>query len=226
MRRIACSLLVCCVAFGCVEEKSSPFTLDGLPGPQVRASYEAQLTVPGFGEDVRFQVTQGRLPFGLVLEPDGRIHGMPTAVQLTRFTITASAPDRGRSWTSSGALSVIDPAGMRLLVEDLPVADPGQAYNHALTAVGGTPIAWRLVRARTFTAPAGEPNQPPPSEDGVPRLSLDASSGVLSGTAPASEQVLLLLVEVTNGTAVAQEVYGLRVGDAALPGWLLAKSEA
>jgi len=220
-------LVVTALVCGCVEDKGSPFVLAGLPGPQVRDRYEAQLDVKGFPENVSFRVIAGRLPFGLVLEPDGRIHGLPTAVQRVEFTIAASAPGSGRAWTSSGSLTVTDPAGLRLLVEDLPVAAPGQPYSHPLSAVGGRPGSWSLVRARTFTAPAGEPNQAPPSVDGAPSwLSLDPESGLLSGTAPAAEQVVLLLVEAADGAATAQEVYGLRVGDAATPGWLLAKSEA
>jgi hypothetical protein len=183
----------------------------------VRTPYDQDLA----GREAVFSISAGRLPFGLQLEPDGRLHGVPIAVQHADFTVSATSgsktEDREFSWT------VTDADGMRLLVEELPVAWPGQAYSHQLSAVGGDPANWSIVRGRTFFAGAGDPEGPMPNDDQVPPwLTLDSSTGVLSGTPDAQEAVILLLIEA-SGTA--QETYALRVGDPAQDGWLLAKSE-
>ncbi|MBW1810424.1 MAG: putative Ig domain-containing protein [Deltaproteobacteria bacterium] len=197
---------------GCPAGNSTSFTLDGLPALHVRAPYLSQLEVSGTDQEVEFAVTAGRLPFGLQLEPDGRLHGVPIAVQQAAFTITASSTSGSGQWVADSALTVSDPDGMRLLVEELPVAAPDQAYSHTFTTVGGTPSSWGLLRVRTFSAAAAEPNQPPPSSDDIPAwLSLNPATGLLSGTAPVDEQLILLLVEATQGNDSAQETYALRI---------------
>ena len=211
----------------CPGGSSPSLSLDGLPPMQVRTPYDHQLEVKDAKQVVDFSVTGGRLPFGLQLEPEGRLHGVPIAVQHAAFTITAQPDSGSGTWEAEAQVTVSDSDGMRLLVEDLPVAGVGEAYSHSLSAVGGTPNSWSLIRARSFGAPAAEPNQPPPSSDELPTwLTLDGQTGALTGTTPASEQVLLLLVEASDGTHTAQETYAIRVGDATTPGWLQAKSEA
>jgi len=212
---------------GCPAGNSTSFSLDGLPDFHVRSPYLHQLVVSGTDQEIGFAVSGGRLPFGLQLEPDGRLHGVPIAVQQAEFTITASSSSGSGEWIADTAVTVSDPDGMRLLLEELPVAASDQSFSHTFTTVGGAPNSWSLERVRTFFAAAAEPNQPPPTSDDIPAwLSLDPATGVLSGTAPADEQVLLLLVEATQGTHTARETYALRVGDSSTPGWLLAKSEA
>jgi putative Ig domain-containing protein len=212
---------------GCGLGYPTSFTLDGLPDFHVRTPYSHQLEVKGTDLATSFTVTAGRLPFGVQLEPDGRLHGVPIAVQNVAFTITASSSSGSNGWAAQAELTVSDPDGMRLLVEELPVAFPDQAYSHTFSGVGGRPSSWSIVRARTFTAAAAEPNQPPPSSDVLPAwLSLDPETGELSGTAPLEEQVLLLLIEASLGSDTARETYALRVGDSFVPGWLLSKSEA
>jgi len=209
-------VVVCGLFLVCCSEDSPLMSGRNLPEPQIRTPYDQSLA----NRDAVFSVSAGRLPFGLQLEPDGRLHGVPIAVQNADFTVTATS--RSKTETREFSWTVTDAEGMRLLVEELPVARPGQAYSHQLSAVGGTPSGWRIVRARTFFAGAGDPEGPMPNDDQAPAwLSLDAVSGVLSGTPDAREAVVLLLIEAGS----AQETYALRVGDPAQDGWLLEKSQ-
>jgi hypothetical protein len=215
------ALLLACGLFlaGCSED-SPLFSGGDLPEPQVRTRYDHDLAA----REAVFSVSAGRLPFGLQLEPDGRLHGVPVAVQHADFAVTATS--ESKTETREFSLTATDAQGMRLLVEELPVAQPGQAYSHQLSASGGDPFDWSIVRGRTFFQGAGDPQEPLPNDDQAPAwLTLDPGTGVLSGTPDNQEVVILLLIEASDGSTSAQETYALRVGDPSQNGWLFQKSE-
>jgi hypothetical protein len=123
-------------------------------------------------------------------------------------------------------MGVIDAERTRLVVEELPVAEPGKPYSFQFMEVGENLENWRIVRARTFFAGAGDPEGPMPNNDQAPGwLSLDPDNGELSGTPDHQAAVILLLIEASDGAETAQETYALRVGDPSKDGWLLEKSE-
>ncbi len=95
-----------------------------------------------------------------------------------------------------------------------PVAEPGLHFEYAFQAEGGTP-PYRGWRVSSGELPAG--------------LTLAPDSGILSGTAPAGEQLRLFVVEVRDSSVVpatASEAFGVRVGIPGTTGPLLARARA
>ena len=94
------------------------------------------------------------------------------------------------------------------------VAACGAPYRHLFRAGGGTPPYrdWRVV------------------DGALPRgMTVDPQTGWLSGTAAEEERLYLFVLEVCDSApepAVAREAFGVRVGDPAGPGPLLAKARA
>jgi len=94
------------------------------------------------------------------------------------------------------------------------VAPSGGVYEYAFQAEGGTP-PYREWRVSSGELPEG--------------LVLDPDTGVLAGAVPDEERLYLFVVEVQDSTlaaATAREAFGIRVGDPAVPGALLARARA
>jgi alpha-tubulin suppressor-like RCC1 family protein len=129
-----------------------------------------------------FAVTAGELPAGLALNPvTGALSGTPTAAGTSTFTVTAG---NGVAPAAEGTSHTITVTQAPALMADAPPASAalGTAVSYTFTA-GGSP-------APTFAV-----------DEGVlpPGLTLDPTTGVLSGT-PTARGAYGFAVRAANGT--------------------------
>jgi large repetitive protein len=184
-------------AFWCQDDKQSQWqfqiTVVGglsivqrqstLTPAQVNKPYSLQLSASG-GGNLTWSVAAGALPAGLSLNAStGLVSGTPTAAGDSSFQIKVT--DGTRSDVQTYSLSVVEP-----LVIAKPTAagaEVGQSFKLELKATGGkAPYTW--------------------SAEGLPSgLTLDAASGVISGT-PADVSTATVKVTVTDALGEATEM--------------------
>jgi Putative Ig domain len=153
-----------------------------VPQAQVGVAYEAALQASGGTAPYTWEVVAGALPVGIALNSTtGVLSGTPAAVSaavMVTFEVSdSSTPTQTNS--ISLPISVVAPQ-LRILTAALPAGTVGERYMMILSASGGTPAySWSLTRG---ALPAG--------------LSLDATTGVISGTptGPAGASALTLAV--------------------------------
>ncbi|SPA15965.1 conserved exported hypothetical protein [Cupriavidus taiwanensis] len=141
-----------------------------LPQATVAAAYSQALTAASGTAPYTFAITAGALPAGMSLSAGGVLSGTPTGGGTYNFTVRATDSSTGTGpYTGSQAytLTVSAPA-LSLSPASLQAPVAGVAYSQAFTAGGGTAPYTFAVAAGTL--PAG--------------LSLNPSTGVLSGTPP------------------------------------------
>ncbi|HYF35769.1 MAG TPA: putative Ig domain-containing protein, partial [Prosthecobacter sp.] len=154
------------------------------------AAYSQTLTVTGGTAPFVFAITNGSLPAGLTLNTGtGAITGSPTSTTAASFTVrvTDSYGCQGlKAYTVTPACPVIT-----VTPGSLPLAAVNTAYTQTLTATGGTgPYTWTLTSG---TLPAG--------------ITLDGTSGVISGTAAASNGAgASLVITVTDSRGCQRQV--------------------
>lgn len=129
------------------------------------------------------------LPAGLTFNTTtGTLSGTPTTPGFYNLSISMSADGATVSWNVSVAVFAIDVGTSTPLaggdVNELPNATPGVPYSATFTASGGTP-------PYTFSV-SGQPNG----------LSMDPSSGVLSGTSNSGGR-FWMTVTATDSTATS-----------------------
>ncbi len=153
-----------------------------LSNGEVGSAYSQTLAATGGTSPYTWAVTAGTLPAGLSLDTTtGVISGTPTAVGTSNFTaqVTDSA-----AVTATADLSITVNAAVSITTTSLPAGEVGSAYAQTLAASGGiTPYAWSLS---VGALPAG--------------LSLNASTGVISGT-PTAVGTVAFTVMVTDSVA-------------------------
>lgn len=93
-----------------------------------------------------------------------------------------------------------------ITAESLPDGEVGTAYSQTLTATGDTPITWSV----SGTLPAG--------------LSLDAATGIISGT-PTTEKTSTFTVTATNDSGSDSKEYTLTIKAVPVTGVTLDKTE-
>ena len=156
-----------------IEAASPPGTAPAITGPAsplaggtVGTPYTSGITATG-STPLRWRVVSGLLPGGLSLNPDtGAYLGTPTVAGTSTFTVGVNnsvGPEATAvySHTITGgaptAPVITGPAS------PLPSGTEGTSYTVTFTATGSTPITWSMSAT-------------------VPGLTLNASTGVLSGT--------------------------------------------
>lgn len=160
--------------FWCSDNKSTErqFEISVVQGLQIAQRQSSltpgQLTVPynlqftATGGNPTWKISSGSLPAGLALTSSGLLSGTPTATGDFSFKVTAI--DGSRSDTQTYSLSVVEKLQMTV---PRRTGEVGVPYQLAPQATGGKPsYTWSLDGGATL--PAG--------------LSLDASSGAISGT--------------------------------------------
>ncbi len=106
--------------------------------------------IGGDGGPYTFSVTDGTLPVGLTLAPDGTISGIPTLPGTFPFTVTAT--DNNDNEGQQDYVIVINPDGIICPpitlspAPPLPTGTVGVVYNELITAIGGDgPVTFSFV---------------------------------------------------------------------------------
>jgi hypothetical protein len=183
-----------------------------LPGGDVGSAYTKTLTAGGgSGTYSTWALSAGTLPGGLSLNTSsGVISGTPTTAG-TATGLTFTVTDSNNGTAVSASLSIVISPTLTVSTPSLPGGDVGSAYSKTLTAGGGsgTYSTWALSSG---TLPGG--------------LTLNTSSGVISGTpttAGTTNGLLFKVTDTNNDTALSASlsiVIGptLTVSTPSLPG--------
>lgn len=170
------------VTIGAPSIAVSPTTL---PAGTVATAYSQTVTSTGGTAPYTFAVIAGALPAGITLSSGGVLSGTPTAGGTFSFTVTATdsstgagpySGSRAYTWTVNAPAVSLSPAS-------LPAPTAGSAYSQTFTAGGG--VAPYAFSVSAGALPAG--------------LSLNASTGVLSGT-PTATGSYTFTVKVTDSS--------------------------
>jgi len=165
-------------------------TTVSLPSGTVGVAYSTALAATGGTTPFSWSLTSGTLPAGLSLTPStGAIAGTPSATA-TNAALTFSVTDSGtpaQTKTVNLTLTIV-PAPLVITTTSLPSGTVGVAYSAALAATGGTtPFTWSLTSG---TLPTG--------------LSLNPSTGAITGTPSVAATNLALTFSVTDSGTPAQ----------------------
>jgi hypothetical protein len=151
----------------------------------VGTPYSATLSAAGGKQPYTWALTAGALPSGLALNgATGVISGTPAAPAAVQLTFQVSdSTNPTQSHSVSLALNISAGAGaLQITTASLPAGQVGSAYSATLVASGGTaPYSWSLTGG---TLPVG--------------LTLNAATGVVSGTPSASAAGVALTFTVTD----------------------------
>ncbi|HUB34355.1 MAG TPA: putative Ig domain-containing protein, partial [Bryobacteraceae bacterium] len=145
-------------------------------------SYTATLTAIGGTSPYTWSITAGSLPPGLLFAA-GTFTGTPSSAG--NFSFTVQVTDSA-TVTAQKAFTLTVGQGVQFTTpSQLPDATAGTAYSFTMQAAGGTPpYSWQITAG---SLPAG--------------LSLNASSGVISGT-PTAAGTFNFTVQVADSTKV------------------------
>lgn len=147
-------------------------TTTSLPNGSLNVAYDAFLQAAGGTQPYSWSITAGSLPAGLSLNTaTGEISGAPTASGISNFTVRVTDSEASpASATQTFNVTITSP--LIITTNLLPNGSVNAPYSVTLQASGGTqPYSWSITAG---SLPAG--------------LSLDASTGVISGTPTTSEK--------------------------------------
>jgi hypothetical protein len=181
-----------------VGSNSLALNPSGLPNGTAGTAYAQTLTASGGTGPYSFAVTSGALPAGLSLSSTGAITGTPSAGG--SFTVTVQVSD-GNANTGSRSFSFnVGTNSLTLNPTVLSNGTQGNAYSQAVNVGGGSgPVTFALLSG---TLPAG--------------LSLNASTGVISGT-PAGSGASSFTVQATDGAGnTGSKTFTVNIGAASL----------
>jgi len=143
-------------------------TTTSLPNGEVGAAYNSPVAATGGTTPYAWSITSGALPGGLSINPaTGAISGTPSASGTFGFSVTVTD---AISRTAVAALSITAAPAPVITTTVLQNGQVGVAYNVPVLMTGGTaPFMWTITLGALPT-----------------NLSLNGSSGVISGTPSAS----------------------------------------
>ncbi|MDY2626537.1 MAG: putative Ig domain-containing protein [Coriobacteriales bacterium] len=165
-----------------IVSKAPEVTTASLPDATIGEAYRGQLAASAYPADVRWTVSAGALPAGIALDAaSGALIGTPTEAGTFTFTVTAA----NAAGTGSREYTIISSAAPAITTSELPLCLVGEDCSVTLAATGSPAPTWRVTEG---ALPEG--------------MTLDASTGVLSGT-PAATGTYAFTVEAANehGTA-------------------------
>ena len=159
-----------------------------LPQGVLGKTYSESLGGAGGTGTYTWSVSQGELPPGFTLSPDGVLSGTPTTVGTTTFKVQlANAGPPAQFTAKTFSLAIVDAPAVD--TSSLPGATVGGLYTETLTAVYGTaPYSWALV----------------PGQGVLPNgLVLNSTTGVISGT-PTATGTYAFSVQVRDSATPSQ----------------------
>ncbi len=168
-----------------------------LPNAAMGSPYSAVLAANGGVPPLTWSIASGSLPPGLMLTPStGQISGTPTTQNTYSFTVQVTdssllPPNNQPQTTPPQSLSITvgPPNTLAIATTSLPEAESANLYSQKIVATGGVaPFNWTLTKG---ILPTG--------------MSLDASTGVISGvaTAVSSNTFTVQVTDSENATASA-----------------------
>jgi hypothetical protein len=155
----------------------------------------AVITQGGTTAAYSFAVTSGALPPGLTLDSiNGTLTGTPTAAGTYLFEISVT---QGSTVKMAYELP-IDPAlALAIVTDRLPDAPIGAPYNVTLDAAGSGTITWSDLGSPTTFVSLG--------------LSLNTTTGVVTGAPTAAAGFYTVRVTATNGTDSSTRMVGVLI---------------
>ncbi len=170
-----------------------------LPNAALGSPYSAVLAANGGVPPLTWSIASGTLPPGLTLTPStGQISGTPTTQSTTPYAFTVQVTDSSllppndqpqTTPPQSLSITVGPPNTLSIATTSLPEAESSNLYSEKIVATGGVaPFDWTLTKG---ILPTG--------------MSLDASTGVISGvaTAVSSNTFTIQVTDSENATASA-----------------------
>ncbi len=172
---------------------------DELPDEEEGIFYSQLLTPTGVSGPI-FALTAGALPSGLSLSPSlGVISGTPDTPGIYQLTVTVVDELTFCSGSQEYTI-IIDPVGcpvIEIFPEVIANADAGVPYEQTFTATGG-------VASYSWFLSAG---------DLPPGLTLDETSGVVSGVPMGNEIFSFAITAQDQNGCFGTRAYGLEVAD-------------
>jgi hypothetical protein len=166
---------------------------DVLPSGALGVAYSFQLTGTGGSQPYVWSIDGGSLPSGLVLTPSGSITGTPTTTGTFNFSVLVT--DQLRRATGKSFQLIITTSVLVISNSSpLPAGTVGTAYSQTFSLNGGAaPYRWTI---------AG--NVPP-------GLTLNAVTGVLSGTPSANGTFDFTVQVIDNSGASANKNFTVTI---------------
>ncbi|MGH3581576.1 MAG: putative Ig domain-containing protein [Mycobacterium sp.] len=164
-----------------------------LPAGAAGTAYSQTISAIGGSGTYTFSVSGGTLPPGLTLNPaSGVLAGMPTTAASYNFSVMATD---ALGATAVRAYTVAFNAAVTVGPATLPAGAAGTAYSQTISAGGGTGSYTYSVSAGTLP----------------PGLSLNPSTGVISGT-PTTAATSNFTITATDGSGfIGSRAYALTV---------------
>ena len=176
-----------------------------LPAAVIGTAYSQNVSATGGSGAFTYAISAGALPAGVVLNgASGLVSGTPTTGGTATFSVTATDT---LGATGTRAYSVPVNSAMALNPATLPPGVVGTAYSQAMSATGGSGTYTYAVTLGTLP----------------PGLSLNTTTGVLSGTATSTATSSFTITVTDTLGASAARSYSLSfnaavtVGPATLP---------
>lgn len=165
-----------------------------LPNGAVASAYSQSLAAADGTGTLTWSLASGSLPAGLTLSGSGTISGTPTAIGASYFivkVVDSATPQQANTLLLSITVNGAVGGTLSISTTSLPTGTVGTAYTGAIIVTGGTPPY--IYSLFPSALPVG--------------LSLDSSSGQISGT-PTAQATTTLSVTVTDSTQPTAQMAG------------------